>query len=386
MIKISFIGDIMCEPLMLKAARKSDGSFDFSPVFDNVRKLLADSDYVVGNLETPLAGEQAKYVNELFSFNAPDQFAQAVKAAGVDFVSTANNHCMDRGLEGLKRTIIALDESGLSHDGTHSGCGENAPFIANVKGTMISIIPFTYGTNYGVHHTALPKQEYVDLLHSDTEPVYLTKKKGKISKIKQFIFKPLKTEQITAIKKALGMKYNYARKDDYLDEDKVKPYFSRLERKLKRAREEADIVVFYPHVGGQFNIEPGKFTEFTVEKGLSFGADAIIASHPHIVQKAKIIGEVPVFYSIGNFSMSPNSVYLLHEHHPEYGLIVHLYIEDGKINKTTFSIIRIKEERNSLLTVIPVAEDEDVFIEDVRKIYNTVTGREMTSIEQEFEL
>lgn len=386
MIKISFIGDIMCEPLMLKAAGKADGSFDFSPVFAHVKDLLAESDYVVGNLETPLAGKQAVYVNELFSFNAPDEFAQAVKAAGVDFVSTANNHCMDRGLEGLKKTIDALDNAGLSHDGTHSQCQENPPFIVDVKGTKISIIPFTYGTNYGMHHVALPEQEYVDLLHSDTDPVYLTKKKGKLSKIKQVIFKPLKTEQIAAIKKALGMEYNYSRKDDYLDKDKVKPYFSRLERKIKKAKEAADLVMFYPHVGGQFNIEPGRFTEYTVEKGLSFGADAIIASHPHIVQKAEISGKVPVFYSIGNFSMSPNSVYLLHENLPEYGLIVHLYIEEGKIKKTTFSVIKMKEEKDSILTVIPVADDEDIVIEDVRKIYNTVTGREMTSVEREFEL
>ena len=75
MIKISFLGDIMCEPLLLKAA-KIHNTYDFSRVFLNVKGLLADSDYVVGNLETPLAGEEAGLVNELFSFNAPDEFAQ----------------------------------------------------------------------------------------------------------------------------------------------------------------------------------------------------------------------------------------------------------------------------------------------------------------------
>ena len=65
MIKISILGDIMCEPLLLKAAKKG-GSYDFSGVFENVKELLSESDYVIGNLETPLAGKEAKYVNELY--------------------------------------------------------------------------------------------------------------------------------------------------------------------------------------------------------------------------------------------------------------------------------------------------------------------------------
>lgn len=223
MLKISFLGDIMCEPLMLKAAKKGN-TFDFSCVFSNVKDLLAESDYVVGNLETPLAGKEAGFVNELFSFNAPDEIAQAVKDAGVDFVSTANNHCMDRGFWGLKRTIITLDAVGLMHDGTHDKIGENEPFVADVKGTKIAIIPSTYGTNYGMHHTILSDQRYVDLLHADSAPVYITGKKGTLSKIKSILFKPLKTEQVAAIKEVLGLEYNRARKDDYLNEEEAESY------------------------------------------------------------------------------------------------------------------------------------------------------------------
>ena len=216
-----------------------------------------------GNLKNGTSGSQYLCGSEI------PRVYQAVEEAGVDFVSTANNHCMDRGLDGLKRTITILDAVGLSHDGTHIDIRENEPFIADVMDTRVAIIPFTYGTNYGMHHKALPDKRYVDLLHDDTAPVYVTGKKGTLSKIKSILFKPLKTEQIAAIKKSLSMEYNKARKDDYLNEEEVAPYFARLKTKIERAKELADVVVFYPHVGGQFNLDPGRFTEYTVKKALS---------------------------------------------------------------------------------------------------------------------
>lgn len=398
MIKVSFLGDIMCEPLMLKAAKGKDGGYDFSDVFNQVRGFLAESDYVIGNLETPLAGNDARYVHELFSFNAPDEFAIAIKDAGVNFVSTSNNHCMDRGLKGLQRTVRTLDGIGLCHDGTHENPGTHEPFIATVKDSRIAVIPYTYGTNYSMHHHAVPDNGYIDLLHADTDPVYVLRKKSIYGRFKKFVLRPLKMEQIIAIKKTLGMKYNSPRKDDFLNVSDAAPFFEALKAKINRAKEQADIVVFYPHIGGQFNKEPGRFTEYTFSKALQYGVDAIIASHPHIVQHAEKKGNVPVFYSIGNFSMSPNSVYLLHENLPEYGLIVHLYIEKSKIVQTTFSIIKIVEEQGKILTVYPVDKYESIarsfnqiekLNSDIEQIYFTVTGRKIsgeTVIRKEYEL
>ena len=382
----------MCEPLLLKAAKRGD-SYDFSGMFSYVKELIAQSDYVVGNLETPLAGKKAGIVNELFSFNAPDEFAKAVKEAGVDFVSTANNHCMDRGLDGLKRTVKVLDDIGLSHDGTHVECDKNEPFIADVKGLKLAVIPATYGTNYGVHHRELSDKRYVDLLHSDTEPVYIRKKKGKKNIIKKIMLKPFKEEQIAAIKKKLGLTYNSPRKDDFIDEKTAQPFFARLESKVVSAKKEADLVVFYPHVGGQFNLEPGIFTRYTVDKALEYGVDAVIASHPHIIQKTEFKNNIPIFYSIGNFSMSPNSVYLLYENLPEFGLIVHLYIEDKKIVKTTFSIIKIIETKREMMKVYPINVLWDKLDDNGKKelkkqiaqICSVVYGRECSNIDVQAE-
>ena len=397
MIKLTFLGDIMCEPLLLKAAERADGTFDFSGVFAHVTPLFSKSDYVVGNLETPLAGKEAKLVHELFSFNAPDEFARAVKSAGVDFVSTANNHCLDRGLDGLKRTLRILDETGLAHSGTYADCKpDHEPYLITVGNTKVAILPFTYGMNRKGIRGAMPDEGHFDLLHPAGAQTYVTGKKGIAGRVKSALLKPFKEEQKVAIKKALGMTYNTARRDDRLNEAEAAPYFEKLEKMIKAAREEADVVVFYPHVGGQFNPDPGRFTEYTVEKGLKYGADAVIASHPHVVQKALYKDGKPVFYSLGNFSMSPNSNYLLHENHPEYGLLAHLYIDGGRIAKSAFSIVKIIEKSGEMLSVYPVGsliktadgKEKAQLEKDVGRIVRTVTGRDPAGgpVREEYEV
>ena len=83
---------------VLKAAKRKDG-YDFGGVFAYTKKLMEQSDFVVGNLETPLAGKQT---NTNPCFNAPDEYVDALLDAGVKLVSTANSHTFDCGYEGCK--------------------------------------------------------------------------------------------------------------------------------------------------------------------------------------------------------------------------------------------------------------------------------------------
>ena len=50
-MKITLVGDIMIEPPVLKAAKKSDGSYDFYGVFEHAQSLFDEADFLVGNLE-----------------------------------------------------------------------------------------------------------------------------------------------------------------------------------------------------------------------------------------------------------------------------------------------------------------------------------------------
>ena len=118
MAKITILGDIMVEPPFMQQVAK-DGKYDFLPSFQPLKSILKDSDYVIGNLETPLAGEESGYTKELVSFNSPDTLLDTLKEIGVDAVSTANNHSLDRDYDGLARTIDVLDRYGIAHTGTY---------------------------------------------------------------------------------------------------------------------------------------------------------------------------------------------------------------------------------------------------------------------------
>ena len=80
-MRVTFLGDIMCEPPVLAGAKQPDGSYNFDYVFSRCQSLFAEADYLVGNLETPLAGEEAGYSATYLAFNAPDAYADAIKKA-----------------------------------------------------------------------------------------------------------------------------------------------------------------------------------------------------------------------------------------------------------------------------------------------------------------
>ena len=104
-INMAFTGDIMCHNTMFKDAYNSDtNEYDFSYYFDDIKYHLQTADITVGNLETTFAGSKVGY-SGYPTFNTPETLAKALKNIGFDVVSTANNHCIDKGYKGIESTI-----------------------------------------------------------------------------------------------------------------------------------------------------------------------------------------------------------------------------------------------------------------------------------------
>ena len=398
-MKITFIGDIMIEPPVLKAAKQKDGSYHFDEVFARAQGLFDEADILVGNLETPLAGEAALYTQHYYAFNAPDAYADAVKKAGFHMVSTANNHTYDRGYEGADRTIRVLDEKGIGH---HGSClpGTQRPeaFYIERDGVRVAVIAYTYGTNYGgsggKYLAEGDRAGTVNLLRPQPESVYQAgvQRKDWVDKL----FPKMRGEKRGDIKKFFGMPSNFPRADDRLDKKTMAPYVAQFQQDIRTAKEKADLVLFYPHVGGQFNPRPGAISEYVIEKGLQAGADAVLASHSHMLQKAVLRHGVPCAYSLGNFNMDPLSSLVLHEYLPDYGLAMHLYVEDKKIVKTTFSILKMCRKKGGQTNTWPVDALYETLDEkgraqlekEVAQIYRTVNEKQLQGpvIRHEYEL
>jgi poly-gamma-glutamate synthesis protein (capsule biosynthesis protein) len=370
-MKITFLGDIMCEPCVLKAGKQADGSYDFSFLFEKVKPMLAEADFVISNLEFPMAGEDnGGYTNTYYVFNAPDAFARDTKNAGVDLISTINNHTLDRGPAGMLRTLEVLDEAGLPHTGSFDPKkGREEAYYFERGGVKFAVVAYTYTTNKKIpeDHECFPM---MNLLRPLKWPTYTPEVNKAMKTWVDKVFKKLKGEHKCTIRRLVGLPATLPRADDYIDEATCQPYIQQFQNDIRLAKEKADFVIFYPHVGGQFNPKPGKFSEYVVKKALEAGADAILASHSHMVQKAEIVNGVPCAWSLGNFSMSPNSSIIADEMLPGYGLAMHLYFEGKTVVKTTVSILKAVEKRGKQLVSWPIDE-----------LYETLTAKEQKKLE-----
>lgn len=147
-VDISVIGDIMCHSTNFQDAYDDENdTYDFSYVFTDIKDYIQNADLAIGNLETTFAGKEVGYTGYP-TFNTPEQLAQNIKDLGVDVVSTANNHSLDKRYAGLVSTLDELDKVGLSHTGTYRSKEEQDTILTkDVNGIKFAFLSFTYGTN-----------------------------------------------------------------------------------------------------------------------------------------------------------------------------------------------------------------------------------------------
>ncbi len=145
---LTAIGDIMCHNTQYQDAyRKETDDYDFSYVFEEINRSIKTSDIAIGSLETCFAGKEHGYRNYP-TFNSPDELAYNLKKLGIDVLSTAGNHCLDMGFEGLSRTIDVLNDADIAHIGTYQTQEDRDKILFKyVKGVKIAFINYTYGTN-----------------------------------------------------------------------------------------------------------------------------------------------------------------------------------------------------------------------------------------------
>ncbi len=368
--RLSFTGDIMCGREQLAACRTSTG-YLFHPVFEQMTELLQDTDCLIGNLETPFAGEEAGYSEALYSFNTPDVFLPVLKEAGFDLVSTANNYCLDRGLEGLKRTLDALDRAGLPHTGTARSFRErNELCIREIHGIRIAFLSYTYGTNAFANHTFLREEEFwaVNLFQpQETLP-------GSIH-----LLDPAETI-------AEKMKENRTT-------DSPSAYLEHLRSDIQNCRSAgADFVIVLMHSGGQYNIQPDPYTEYLTGKIREFGADLIVGNHPHVVQKSVLDEICPVFYSLGNFSSTPGaSPAALCNPISSTALLLKIGLEKSasgtKLVSASYNITRSVLRENGMAVTVPLcdlwagesdAEKRALLQKDLQTVVNTFRDRPLS--------
>lgn len=251
------IGDIMCHNTQYQDAYNSDSdSYDFSYVFDDISLYTKTADLCIGNLETTFAGKDRGY-SSYPTFNTPDELALNLKKLGLDVLTTANNHCLDKGIDGLNRTIDILNDADISHLGTYKSQEErDTVLIKYVKGLKIAFINYTYETN-GI--TVPSDKTYcVNLIDNDL-----------------------------------------------------------ILKDINSAKEQnADIIVACMHWGTEYNTSPSSSQKETADFLFKNGVDIVLGGHPHVLQPMEkrtvtlddgTTKDGFIIYSLGNFMADQNA-------------------------------------------------------------------------------
>ena len=244
-IDILFAGDIMLHMPQINSAKVSFG-YDFTLPFQYVKPYVEKADFAIANIETSFS-DKDKPFSGFPLFNSPVEILDAIKLTGFDLLSTANNHVLDQGKDGIIKMIDEIDKRELLYVGTSKDI--YTPYrIVDVEGIKIGIMTYAF---------------YLNGLNSrltDDE-------RGRIINV---------FEEKRAIKDIENAK-----------------------------ADGAEFIILFLHWGNEYQTTASDYQRQTAKTLAENGADIIIGSHPHVIQDSETIDvgnkKVNVFYSLGNF-------------------------------------------------------------------------------------
>jgi len=301
-LTLFFAGDIMGhDPQIEGAYDAATGKYNYETTFRYIKEYIQSADISIGNLEVTFAGPPYKGYPQ---FSSPDELAQYITDAGFDVLAMANNHALDGRTKGFIRTLDLLDTLRIVHFGTYRDSVERSryyPLIVEKNNIRIALLNYTYGTN-GLE---IPLPCIINRI--DTAQIRIDIERTKI----------------------------------------MAP----------------DLILAFMHWGNEYERIENKSQTALSKYLVKLGVDAIIGSHPHVVQPARVIqltgdtiNKYPVVYSLGNFVSNQRAQY------KDGGIVAELYIsktdsvvhldsinylpywvwrQDDKTGKSTFYVVPV---------------------------------------------
>jgi poly-gamma-glutamate synthesis protein (capsule biosynthesis protein) len=322
-LEIVCVGDIMIhEPQIASQYDAATGVYDYNNNFQYIKKYIEAADVALGNFEgtfggTPYRGYPA--------FSSPDELADALKNNGFDVIITANNHMVDRGGDGVIRTLEVLRGAGLATSGSRLHTEEPSYTLHEVKGIQIGVVSYTYETT-GTGPDVSINGNYIS---SETA--------------------------------ALINSFSYGKLEEGLE---------KMKNGVEQSRTAgADIVVLYLHWGEEYQRTPNQWQRDIVKAAVEdMNVDMVFASHPHVLQEMTMEASsttgktVPVFYSMGNI-ISNQREETLQNRFTEQGMIARVKLEymmsTGEILNVSMDAVptwvdRYKRNGKTVYEIIPL--------------------------------
>ncbi|PAV30666.1 capsular biosynthesis protein [Virgibacillus profundi] len=252
-ITLSAIGDLLIHSPVFQDAKVEEG-YDFTPMLEKVKPYLSNSTVTIANQETMIGGVQLG-LSSYPSFNSPYEVGDALKDAGVDVVSLANNHTLDRGEAAIQSAIKHWETIDMMYTGAYKNQkdSENLRVYETDAGISIAFLSYTYGTN-GITVPA-GKDYLVNLIDKE-----------------------------------------------------------RIASEVAIAKEQADVVALSLHFGNEYERMPNETQKELVQFAADQGVHIVIGHHPHVLQPLEWVtgkdgNKTFVAYSLGNFLSNQQDLY-----------------------------------------------------------------------------
>lgn len=246
-VSLVAVGDNLIHNTLISAGEQEDGTLDYTSFYANIKNDISSADVAVINQETILGGSSFEYTGYP-TFNSPWEIGTAAIDAGFDIFTCATNHSLDKGYSGIEQECKFFSEHPeVVHVGTNTSQEEyNSILYYEKNGIKFAILNYTYGTN------GIPIPE--------------------------------------------GREWCV----NMMDKDKITT-------DVKAARENADVVIVFPHWGTENSTEVSDYQREYVSLFSELGVDIVIGTHPHVLQPVEWVTnettgkKMLVYYSLGNF-------------------------------------------------------------------------------------
>ncbi|OLO42435.1 poly-gamma-glutamate biosynthesis protein [Alkalihalophilus pseudofirmus] len=252
-------GDVLLHSRLYKKAKRTlKGGYDFTSMLENVQPLFEPDYLTIVNQESIIGGEELG-LSSFPKFNSPVEIGYKLKEFGVDIVNLANNHVLDKGEEGILRSIDHWNEMGMPYVGAYqSEQDKDTLRIINKNGLRVCFVSCT--------------------------------------------------KRMAGVKIPEGKSYLV----DSFEKANVKPISKKIQ-KLKTDNV-ADVIVLSIHYGKEYHMLPTNDQREISATLSDAGADLIIGHHPHVLQPPAYIlnsrgTKTFTAYSLGNFFSGQKGLY-----------------------------------------------------------------------------
>lgn len=143
-VKFAGVGDIYATSNTLRGSKVSN-TYDFTTGTESIQEKLKEFDFVVGSLNTPVAGSELGY-STTKTYNTPVEILDTIQKLNISALATATSHSMDKKQEGVLNTIENIETKGIKYTGTNKS-QEKSYLILEKNNIKIGVLSYTTESN-----------------------------------------------------------------------------------------------------------------------------------------------------------------------------------------------------------------------------------------------